>query len=70
MYHEWFHASKYRLFSPFYNKNTILKAKESCGLIKILVCSHFLALRKGNHDNCTYSPDNKSFELQHLHASS
>ena len=55
------------LFFP--NMNSILKAKESNGLCKIPVCSHFLPLRERYHGICIYTPNNKNLEFQILHAS-
>ena len=49
--------------------NSILKAKESNGLCKIPVCSHFLPLRERYHGICIYTPNNKNLEFQLLHAS-
>lgn len=58
------------LFSFFPSMNNILKAKESNGLCKIPVCSHFLPLRERYHGICIYIPNNKNLEFQILNASS
>lgn len=66
---EWFHASRNNYFLLFFsNMNNILKA-ENNGLCKIPVCSHFLLLRERYHGICIYTPNNKNFKFQVLHAS-